>query len=139
MRCSTCKLDKVETEFYFHSRTNKTYQSSCKLCMKEHNRKSYLRHKENRYRKQREWQTLNREHWKMLNTMYKNLHRGQPFCDCCTWEDFKDYFVSRPEGFHVDHIQPIKNGGINCLKNMQYLTHGEHTGKTNIERGRLEL
>jgi hypothetical protein len=37
------------------------------------------------------------------------------------------------EGFEVDHIVPISQGGCSCPSNVQILTRKEHAAKTKVE------
>lgn len=39
-----------------------------------------------------------------------------------------------PEGYEVDHIIPLSQGGTDAPSNMQLLTKGEHKAKTKKER-----
>jgi len=43
-------------------------------------------------------------------------------------------YKSIPEGYEVDHIIPLSEGGIDDPKNMQLITKGQHLNKTSIER-----
>jgi hypothetical protein len=53
------------------------------------------------------------------------------------WVDLstiKEFYNNRPEGYHVDHIMPIKGknfSGLNVLWNLQYLPAQENLKKSN--------
>ncbi len=49
-----------------------------------------------------------------------------------TWEEIEninDFYQNCPEGYEVDHIQPISRGGKHTLSNLQYLTKEENMKK----------
>ena len=37
-------------------------------------------------------------------------------------------------GHQVDHVRPLADGGLHCVKNLQILTKQEHARKTAEER-----
>jgi hypothetical protein len=53
------------------------------------------------------------------------------------WADLKvieDFYKNRPEGFHVDHIIPLKGKnicGLHVIENLQYLSEEDNLKKHN--------
>lgn len=53
------------------------------------------------------------------------------------WADLKainDFYANRPDGYHVDHIIPLKGklvSGLHVLENLQYLPASENCSKGN--------
>lgn len=52
---------------------------------------------------------------------------------CCTEAQVADFYLRVAVGFEVDHIAPLAQGGLHCLKNLQILTIEEHRVKTSAE------
>jgi CRISPR/Cas system Type II protein with McrA/HNH and RuvC-like nuclease domain len=42
----------------------------------------------------------------------------------------KEFYLNRPEGYHVDHIIPLSKGGRHCIGNLAYLTSKENMLKS---------
>jgi hypothetical protein len=63
-----------------------------------------------------------------LTTLYKQR------CECCSSKEITAYYkAAKAQGFQIDHIQPIKAGGLHCLKNFQMLTKEQHRIKTKAD------
>ena len=83
--------------------------------------------------RKREWARNNREKLRK-----KELARKQAASlRCPGWEDRKrllKFYRECPEGFHVDHIIPLRGklvSGLHCLGNLQYLPAQENLRKHN--------
>lgn len=46
-------------------------------------------------------------------------HLIPPWVD---WKAIKEFYNNCPKGYHVDHIYPLKKGGLHSIENLQYLT-----------------
>ena len=49
-------------------------------------------------------------------------------------EEIKQFYINCPEGYHVDHIIPLKGklvSGLHCIDNLQYLLAEENIQKSN--------
>ena len=50
-------------------------------------------------------------------------------------EEIKQFYINCPDGFEVDHIHPLKGGGLSGLHvpwNLQYLSKSENRAKYNF-------
>lgn len=161
--CIDCKITKELSDFYITKKETLQYRRECKSCTKARNLKTRVknRHLHNeqkkvyrknnkdkiaesgkRYREdnkdriklyQQNHLKNNREYYRnksakrrtFLKTslIYKNEEK-----------DIKHFYKNCPEGYHVDHIIPLKNKevcGLHCLKNLQYLPKKENLRKGN--------
>lgn len=96
----------------------------------------------NRRRKERPEYYRNREAlWRKNNpgiwAANGAKYRGAKIQRTPSWsetEAIKEFYASRPEGSHVDHIIPLQGetvSGLHVLGNLQYLTSGENLRKGN--------
>lgn len=153
--CVRCNNEKPKTsEFFFFRNKKKGWLSSfCKVCKKEHrsnNMKSELNNQRNRRaltkckkcngEKQKGFTycsecklTMKRDRKKYDKCIYKSrLRKATP-----PWADkeyIRDFYEKRPDGFHVDHIVPIRGEfvcGLHVKENLQYLPAKENMVKSN--------
>jgi len=64
----------------------------------------------------------------------KRQYYYQQACIDLTWEEKEqigEFYRNCPEGYEVDHIQPISKGGKHKLSNLQYLTRKDNARKSN--------
>ena len=93
----------------------------------------YKPSKEQMKRKRENYKKNNPERWKAGIIYRRGKKRGAKLCSCCTREEIIQFIINRPEGYHLDHIIPIFEGGLHCLKNLQFLHPDEHLEKSRIE------
>lgn len=53
-------------------------------------------------------------------------HLIPPWVD---WDAIAEFYYNCPPGMHVDHIYPLKKGGLHSIENLQYLTASENAKK----------
>lgn len=61
----------------------------------------------------------------------RELTKKKQRCTCCTSDQLKDLYVRAADaGMEVDHINPLRLGGLHCVENLQLLAHSDHLAKT---------
>jgi hypothetical protein len=117
--CSSCSSLKQLDEYYYNSSKTNGISDMCKECNKNYRKLSYAKDPQkeihlNTIRKQCR-DTLQTPKWSDLNKIAK-------------------FYRDRPEGYHVDHIEPL-NGvyvcGLHVIENLQYLTAFDNLSKGN--------
>jgi len=118
---------------------------------KKASRKKYLKNKETIIKKTSEWAQKNKEKRRIIvmKSQKKNAHthaaneskrRAIKLNATPKWltkEDFqqiKEFYKNTPQGYHVDHIIPLKGKevrGLHVLWNLQYLPALENIKKSN--------
>ena len=69
---------------------------------------------------------MHREAWQRYQAKLKNQTPAN-----VDKKALQEFYLNCPEGYEVDHIIPISNGGMHCLSNLQYLTISENRRKSN--------
>jgi hypothetical protein len=116
--CSKCSTIKHENEFYYNESKQDGLSDLCKECNKQSRIDCYNKNPQKEI---------------MNNTIRKQAKENQT----PKWVDEKelvDFYKNRPEGYHVDHIIPIKGklvSGLHCIENLQYLPAKENLSKNN--------
>lgn len=116
--CPGC--DKVcSNNLYFNNASNSSGLSDyCRLCSLDIRKEWYQNHKEETIEQNRNYRL--------------RLIRAIP-----KWADIakiRQVYLSRPEGYHVDHIIPLKGEvvcGLHVHNNLQYMTPYENLSKGN--------
>ena len=126
--CNTCGQEKELDQFAYRSKAKGTRHYICKECQKLVVKTHYLANKQKYVDKAVTWnkKDARRKH----HAHYYYASRKYEACECCTTEQLKQFAINRPIGYHIDHIVDAKDGGKNCLKNLQYLTAREHCKKS---------
>ena len=78
-RCRDCKQFRFPTARWFHRDKNRPdgFQLYCKVCKRERDRRSYLRHREERQAARRAWKSEHRDHINAWHRVYvKEYRRG---------------------------------------------------------------
>ena len=79
------------------------------------------------------WQENNREKVRLKNAN-ERATRIQRFPVWADKESIKEFYFNCPEGYHVDHIIPLKGkevSGLHVIENLQYLPAKENMSKGN--------
>lgn len=145
MICSVCQTEKGSTEYYLHS--NGKPRKQCKTCftakiLAQPNRQHTNLTATRKYRGANYEKCLQAsQKWRKANLEYDahrtGLYRARRLAACPTWVDdekLKAVYLGCPDGFHVDHIVPLKGekvSGLHVPWNLQYLPATENLRKRN--------
>ena len=96
-------------------------------------KKQYLSNQKTQAERWRRWRVKHlKEH-----TAKSALEKAKKLQRCPSWADLeaiKQFYLDRPEGYHVDHIIPLNGktvSGLHVLENLQYLLAEENWSKSN--------
>ncbi len=136
--CNLCKEIKTSTDFTKAKRNKDGLSTRCKDCRGKtrnriaENRTSVLRRKE----RGEEYKRKNREYCHNRRALLR-ANAGLLF------KGYYNYIVDFYNGIcakcgsvddpTIDHIVPLKSGGLHCVKNMQVLCHFHNSSKQNRE------
>lgn len=129
--CSSCHRLLTYDQFHKNSSSATGRTAYCKTCRvaynafiytkdstKESHSKSYTKHK--------------------AAIIERNIHyKGERALRCVTWADrskLLEIYANCPEGYHVDHILPLKGelvSGLHVPENLQYLSKEDNLKKGN--------
>lgn len=150
-QCTKCKTVKNRSDFYKCTSQSDGLNYWCKQCMKSHfdskkasksdyDKSRYELKKEEIRSKNIKWKKENKDKILKYNKEYiaiRNKHVRQATPKWLSDEQKKqivDFYQNRPNGYHVDHIMPIrgKNScGLHVPWNLQYLPAIENLKKGN--------
>lgn len=147
--CSVCKKEKPLEDFYKQSDGKFGVTSRCKACLLASNKKWKDANKEKTAKLIRAWQIKNKEkclaatrEWRKRNLSHDAsraaLYRARKYKQMPSWADvhkIKEIYLACPEGYHVDHIIPLKGtkaSGLHVETNLQYLPARENLQKRNL-------
>lgn len=135
--CRNCNIEKCADEFGKDKRLKLGLKYFCKQCFN-------ILYNDSR----KQWKSRNSHKVKAQNKRYKDNHKKE----CCyrenmrralkhkatpKWADIekiRQIYKNCPEGFHVDHIIPLKGKdicGLHIETNLQYLPASENIRKSN--------
>jgi hypothetical protein len=99
----------------------------------ENAKKNYIANQKTQSERWRRWYEKNKSKQNAKSNMEKaiRLQRIPPWADL---DAIKEFYLNRPEGYHVDHIVPLRGksvSGLHVLENLQYLPANENLSKGN--------
>lgn len=109
----------------------------CKTCQRKASNAHYENNKKIYIDRAVTWNRENKTRASIAHNHYA-LKRYER-CTCCTKKEIDEFINGRPDGYQVDHLKCKAEGGLHCLKNLQYLTISEHASKSNKERRFYEV
>jgi len=127
--CGSCKTIKVKKEFTISNDNSDGLDRKCKNCNKASNAEWYENNKS--YHKQ--YLIDNRAAFNLNNAKRRAIENSA----IPSWADIekiKQVYLDCPEGYHVDHIVPLRGKyicGLHIETNLQYLTIAENLSKGN--------
>ena len=117
--CSACGETKDLKEFYYNQNKTSGYSDICKECNKEYRKNTYYKDPQKEIH---------------LNSVRKRMRDTKQTPSWACLDTIANFYKNRPEGYHVDHIEPL-NGvnvcGLHVIENLQYLTAFENLSKGN--------
>ena len=133
--CTVCHQSKGLDQFYKNRRTSDGLCWMCKCCEKARKTKDYAKNKKKIRVRHKTYYTKNRKKCREQQADYRRRNPGlfhakdakrrasleAACCDCCSDDVIRKFYSNRPEGYHVDHVKPLSNGGLHCIRNLQYL------------------
>lgn len=143
--CSICSSIKLLSEFY--GKKNQIARPECIVCSKHYKTKHRNENKEEINKKARnnyvpekqakKWAKYYQENKIQLNAKRNGIYNERVKIATPKWADLLeilDFYTNRPEGYHVDHIIPLKGEkvcGLHVIDNLQYLSAVENLRKSN--------
>jgi hypothetical protein len=99
----------------------------------ENAKKNYIANQKTQSVRWKRWYEKNKSKQLAKSNMEKamRLQRIPPWADL---DAIKEFYLNRPEGYHVDHIVPLRGkevSGLHVLENLQYLPAKENLSKGN--------
>ena len=147
--CSVCKCSKTLDQFYKQTSGKFGVASRCKPCLLEANKKHHNPEKQKEYSENWRNKNNNRQRsleasrlWRKNNLQYDAFraatYRATKKHRTPLWADLdkiKQIYLNCPEGYHVDHVIPLRGllaSGLHIETNLQYLPAKENLSKRNL-------
>lgn len=156
--CTTCNIEKSITEYHKHNRCKFGVRNECKPCRNKRqkqwqidNRQKYLDYQSNHYKenkdyyyemaknnpnrkinKRKEYEKNKKDYLARAKSRKKHILGATP-----KWADLekiKEIYRNCPDGYHVDHIIPLRGKkvcGLHVHWNLKILTAKENLQKGN--------
>lgn len=127
--CRKCSTIKHISEFHKNKHSTTGITSDCKKCVSAYQEGQYEKYKKSHkqsYEKNR-GNILARQ----IKHKYERSLRVVPWTEA---DKIAAFYAACPEGYHVDHVIPLKGkivSGLHVLSNLQYLTAEENLRKGN--------
>jgi hypothetical protein len=106
--------------------------------------RKYMENPENKKKRYESNQRTQKERWARWRLKNKdkqnaksNMEKAAKLQRIPAWADLdaiREFYLNRPEGYHVDHIIPLRGktvSGLHVLENLQYLPAKENMSKGN--------
>ena len=95
--------------------------------------KNYISNQKTQSERYKRWQQNNKDKVKLKSAMERamRLQRIPPWANK---EAIKQFYLNCPEGYHVDHVIPLRGknvSGLHIVENLQYLPATENLKKSN--------
>ena len=125
--CSYCKIEQETTNFYKHKKNSDGLQSRCKECSKLAVLKWQKDHPETVNNKNSVWKNATKVWLTPKAKAYTKDRHARRRTQTPVWTNKKEvleFYLHCPQGFHVDHIIPLKGetvSGLHVIENLQYL------------------
>lgn len=159
--CTHCKKTKPLTEYHKYKRSSDGVRSRCKSCRRVleksdplYKKKHYKNNKDKYINQAITYYNDNKETRRIqIKTRYEKIkftpenrnqkklyaanRRAALFNRTPVWADLNkinEIYTNCPEGYHVDHIIPLRGkyiSGLHIPENLQYLTAEENLKKSN--------
>jgi hypothetical protein len=144
VHCSSCGEDKTIDKYYIHS--NGKPRAQCKACVLTRRNKlapAIRKKSSDAYRQRNNAKCLAwARNWRKNNLDYDRFraatYRARKLNQTPSWanlDKIKEIYLNCPEGYHVDHIIPLKGklvAGLHVENNLQCLPARENLAKRNL-------
>lgn len=129
-RCGKCGTKKELTAFGKDAHTEDAFTSQCRACRARISAESYVRHRRKRLVSHRQWQSANRERWRMLSRSGCARRRGRIYGTrteavdyerICRRDGMRCHICKRQvkkKDLHFDHVVPLAAGGEHVETNI---------------------
>ena len=130
--CKECETELVEGENISPSML-KNYDYVCHPCRKQRKRDSYRRNKEGYIRRASKWRSQNKHRVAEFSANRRARVRNQtPDMNAAEKAEIQSMYLYNqimPGKWHVDHVDPIDNGGLHHPENLQILSEHDNCSK----------
>jgi hypothetical protein len=99
----------------------------------ENAKKNYIANQKTQSERHRRWRQNNKDKTR-LKSANERAMRLQRIPLWANLSAIKEFYLNCPEGYHVDHIVPLRGkevSGLHVLENLQYLSATENLSKGN--------